>query len=116
MANDQSTLMMSGIVSEVRDTYPMFAELRRTQPVMRVELPRRTIYMVLRYDDVAAVLRDPETYSSSIMREVMGPVMGRTILEMGGDEHTAYRSLVSHAFRPKAIERYTLQLVEPAVQ
>jgi cytochrome P450 len=116
MNDDQTLFAMNGaIVSDVRDTYPMFAALRRTQPVMRVELRQRTVYVVLRYDDVSAVLRDPETYSSSIMGEVMGPVMGRTILEMGGEEHTAYRSLVAHAFRPKAIERYAQQLVEPVV-
>src|SRR2546427_1594525 len=104
-------LMDTAIVSDVRDPYPMFAEMRRTQPVCRVEYENRTVYIVLRYDDVAAVLRDPETFSSSVMRDVMGPVMGRTILEMGGSEHTVHRGLVSHAFRPKAIERYARELV-----
>ncbi|HVN83518.1 MAG TPA: cytochrome P450 [Candidatus Binatia bacterium] len=103
------------IISDVRDAYPMFAAMRRATPVARVELPVRTVYIVLRYDDVSAVLRDPDTYSSRVMRQVMGPVMGRTILEMGGDEHTKYRGLVAHAFRPKAIERYARELVEPLV-
>jgi cytochrome P450 len=103
------------IVSEFRDTYAMFGEMRRTQPVSRVEVTGRTIYIVLKYDDVSAVLRDPETFSSRIMRAVMGPVMGRTILEMGGQEHTTYRSLVSHAFRPKEIERYGVELIAPLV-
>jgi cytochrome P450 len=107
--------MSTSIVSEVRDAYTIFAEMRRTQPVARIELPTHPVYLVLRYDDVSAVLRDPETYSSSVMHAVMGPVMGRTILEMGGAEHTAYRGLVSHAFRPAAIERYRVQLIEPVV-
>jgi cytochrome P450 len=108
-------LMTGSIVSDVREVYPMFAEMRRAQPVARIDLPGRAIYMVLRYDDVSAVLRDPDTYSSRVMRTVMGPVMGRTILEMDGHEHTVYRGLVSHAFRPKAIERYATDLVEPVV-
>ncbi len=105
----------NSIVSEMRDTYAMFAEMRRAQPVARIDLPVRTVYIVLRYDDVSAVLRDPDTYSSRIMSAVMGPVMGRTILEMGGQEHTTYRGLASHAFRPKEIERYSVQLIEPLV-
>jgi cytochrome P450 len=105
----------NSIVSEMRDTYAMFADMRRTQPVMRVELPMRPVYMVLSYDDVSAVLRDPDTYSSRVMHAVMGPVMGRTILEMGGQEHTMYRGMVAHAFRPKEIERYGIELIEPTV-
>ena len=103
------------ILSDVRDPYPMFAAMRRQRPVSAVEVEGQTFYLVLRYDDVAQVLRDPETFSSSIMRQVMGPVMGRTILEMGGREHTLHRGLVSHAFRPQAIERYAKTLVEPLV-
>ncbi len=109
-------LVDTAIVSEVRDVYPMFAAMRRSQGVARVELPMRTVYIVLRYDDVSAVLRDPDTFSSRIMSQVMGPVMGRTILEMDGHDHTRYRGLVQHAFRPKAIERYATELVEPVVQ
>jgi cytochrome P450 len=109
-------LLHTSIVSDVRDAYSMFAELRRARPVARIETPMRPLYLVLRYDDVATVLRDADTFSSRIMREVMGPVMGRTILEMDGREHTRYRGLVSHAFRPKAIEHYARNLVEPTVR
>jgi cytochrome P450 len=103
------------ILSEVRDPYPMFAAMRRSERVARVEVEGQVFHIVLRYDDVAQVLRDPETFSSSIMREVMGPVMGRTILEMNGRTHTVHRSLVSGAFRPQAIERYAKLLVEPLI-
>jgi len=103
----------TGIVSEVRDAYGMFAQMRATQPVARVDLPSRSIYLVLKYDDVSKVLRDNETFSSRIMHTVMGPVMGRTILEMGGQEHTTYRNLVAHAFRSVELERYRVELIEP---
>ena len=105
----------TSIVSDVRDTYAMFGAMRRAQPITVVEIGSRTVYIALKYDDVAAVLRDNDTFSSRVMRAVMGPVMGRTILEMGGQEHTTYRSLVSHAFRPKEIERYGRELIEPLV-
>ncbi len=116
MQDVPSELLDTSIISEVRDPYPMFAEMRRSQPVSAIDLPGHQVYyVVLRYDDVCAVLRDPETFSSRIMREVMGPVMGRTILEMDGRAHTVHRGLVSNAFRPKSIERYARTLVEPVV-
>ncbi len=108
-------ILESPILSEFRDPYPMFAEMRRATPVFRAEVGGRAVYLVLRYDDVSAVLRDPDTFSSSVMREVMGPVMGRTILEMDGREHTVHRGLVANAFRPQSIRRYAEQLVEPVV-
>jgi cytochrome P450 len=111
----EQSLLDGSILSEVRDPYPMFAAMRRSERVARVEVEGQVFHVVLRYDDVSQVLRDPETFSSSIMREVMGPVMGRTILEMNGRTHTVHRSLVSGAFRPQAIERYAKMLVEPLV-
>jgi cytochrome P450 len=111
----EQSLLDGSILSEVRDPYPMFAAMRRSERIARVEVEGQVFHVVLRYDDVSQVLRDPETFSSSIMHEVMGPVMGRTILEMNGRTHTVHRSLVSGAFRPQAIERYATMLVEPLV-
>ena len=45
-------------------------------------------YLVTCYDNVAACCANPATFSSRIMADVIGPVMGRTILEMDGTEHT----------------------------
>lgn len=115
MSDSPAALLNSPILSDFRDPYSMFAEMRRSQPVFRADYNAKVVYLVLRYDDVARVLRDPETFSSSVMREVMGPVMGRTILEMNGRTHTVQRGLVSHAFRPQSIERYAKTLVEPVV-
>ena len=111
----EQSLLDGSILSEVRDPYPMFAAMRRSERIARVEVEGQVFHIVLRYDDVSQVLRDPETFSSSIMHDVMGPVMGRTILEMNGRTHTVHRSLVSGAFRPQAIERYAKMLVEPLV-
>jgi len=115
MEASTAEILDSPILSEVRDPYPMFAEMRRNQPVFAAEVQGRPIYLVLRYDDVCSVLRDPETFSSSVMRQVMGPVMGRTILEMDGGTHTVHRGLVANAFRPQSIRRYAERLVQPVV-
>jgi cytochrome P450 len=115
MEASTAEILQSPILSEVRDPYPMFAEMRRTQPVFAAEVQGRPIFLILRYDDVCAVLRDPETFSSSVMRQVMGPVMGRTILEMDASTHTTHRGLVANAFRPQSIRRYGEALVQPVV-
>jgi cytochrome P450 len=84
------------------DPYPLFAMLRREHPVYRVTQFRRDTYMVTRYDDVAAVLRDNETFSSRANAQLQ-PVMGRTIIEMDGKEHQKHRSIVQYAFHFKSI-------------
>jgi cytochrome P450 len=42
---------------------------------------------VLGYDECHTVLTDPDRFSSSIYEHIMGPVMGRTLLEKEGSEH-----------------------------
>jgi cytochrome P450 len=54
-----------------------------------------TSYQILRYKDAETVLRDPETFSSSINAEQIGQFMGDLILAMGGTEHRMYRNLVA---------------------
>src|ERR1051325_571549 len=115
METTTAELLQSPILSDIRDPYPMFAEMRRNMPVFQAEVSGHPIYLVLRYDDVCSVLRDPDTFSSKVMRQVMGPVMGRTILEMDGGMHTVHRGLVANAFRPQSIRRYAEKLVVPVV-
>jgi cytochrome P450 len=43
----------------------------------------------------------------------MGPVMGRTILQMDDPDHRRFRSIASHAFRQKTLQRWESELVEP---
>ncbi len=85
------------------DPYPMFADMRRTQPVAHFTMLGRENYVVTRYDDVWGVLRDGDTYSSRANYEV-GKFFGRTIIEMDGKEHTRTRALVSAVFSARAIE------------
>jgi cytochrome P450 len=46
---------------------------------------------------------------------IMGPVMGRTLLQMDGAEHRANRALVSPAFRNKLLTRWEDELVRVVV-
>jgi cytochrome P450 len=99
------------ILGDVRDPFPALAEAARRGSVQSggvqlfdgdVDLdidPGAQAFTVYSHDGVAKVLRDSTTFSSSIVANIVGPVMGRTLLEMGGDEHRAHRALVSLAFR-----------------
>jgi cytochrome P450 len=86
------------------DPYPMFAMMRANTPVMRVEFMNRIAYSVSKYDDCLAVLKDAETYSSKSNAEV-GKVMGRTLIEMDGKEHTRHRALIQQIFVPRNLDR-----------
>lgn len=70
---------------------------------------------VLGYDECQTVLTHPDTFSSSIYDQIMGPVMGRTLLELEGAEHRASRALVSPSFRTTLLERWRVELVEVVV-
>ena len=70
---------------------------------------------VLGYDECQTVLTHPDTFSSSIYDQIMGPVMGRTLLELEGVEHRASRALVSPSFRTALLERWRSELVEVVV-
>lgn len=70
---------------------------------------------VLGYEECQTVLTHPDTFSSSIYDQIMGPVMGRTLLELEGAEHRASRALVSPSFRTALLERWRTELVEVVV-
>ncbi len=72
-------------------------------------------YSVLSYAEAETVLRDPETFSSSINAEHIGQFMGDLILAMSGTEHRTYRNLVAKAFRASQLERWDDTLVRPMI-
>jgi len=106
----------------VTDPYPDFVALRAEGPIVETDLgpgmvgsgmPR--LFQAVSYDAVTEILRDGQRFSSSGYAEVMGAVMGHTILEMDEPEHHAYRSLIQQAFTRKAMEAWEHELVEPVI-
>jgi cytochrome P450 len=103
------------------DPYTQLAAARRRGPVRRewplsdnlatVDDGPDTAFNVLGYDEAVAVLRDHETYSSEIVGEVMGAVLGPTMVAMDEPEHRAHRALVARAFGPKLLARWEHDLV-----
>src|SRR6266852_7145499 len=98
-------------MSAVSDPYLAYARLRRDEPVKLLDLPMAPGYLVKRYDDVLAVLKDGSLFSSHANAKGIGLVMGRTILEMDGTEHQRHHNLVSMAFIPKALQGELPQVI-----
>ncbi len=98
--------------------YSMWADARASDLVIEFEgsgFDPRTSFHVSRYADAERVLRDWETFSSSINGDVIGQYMGDLILAMNGKEHRQYRNLVAHAFRASVLDRWDAQLVRPVI-
>ena len=114
------------VSGEIRDPYPRMGELRRQHPVhlgpvdlgdglSDVDPTRPPPVTVFGFDEAVQVLRDNQTYSSSVYEGIMGLVMGRTILQMDEPEHRLHRALVSPTFRSKVLERWEGDLVQRVV-
>ncbi|CAM4403701.1 Cytochrome P450 107B1 [Mycobacterium basiliense] len=106
------------VSGDVRDPYTELARLRREQPVQRIDVSAmphqqsKPVFIVYRHEDVARVLRDNETFSSAIIIDAFGDVLGRHImLGMDEPEHGRHRSLVAKAFSQKALARWEDELV-----
>ena len=111
----------------VRDPYPSFAELRKQGPIVKIDLSGMTggstmmknmpkeIFVAVTHEAVSHVLRDGATFSSSGYEQIMGIVMGHSILEMDEPEHSRYRGLIQQAFTRKIQARWETELVHPIV-
>src|SRR5262245_31822969 len=98
--------------------YPFYARLRAESPVYRTVLPnRQTAWLVTRYDDVVAVLKDErlvkdhhnatkpgQPAKAPWVPGILKP-LSRTMLDLDGADHTRLRALVHKAFTPRLIEQ-----------
>jgi cytochrome P450 len=109
----------------VDDPYPYLADARRRGSVL-LEWPFpediaaadggfEPSFGVFGHDEVVAVLRDHETYSSKVLAEIMAPMLGHTMIAMDEPEHRDHRAVVAPAFRPKLLARWEQQLVRRVV-
>ena len=98
-----------------RDPYPVYAEARERAPVFYAE--RYGFWVVTRYEDVLAVLKDDDTFSSRdalTSSPVELPAEVQAVLAEGWPEmpviidtdpplHTRIRGLITRAFTPRRI-------------
>ena len=92
------------------DPYPFYRRLREEDPVHQSPLG---FWVLTRYDDCVAVLRDPRfgrEEFQQMLAAVYGdgsekPALPRSMLFRDPPDHTRLRALVSKAFTPRTIEQ-----------
>jgi cytochrome P450 len=96
------------------EPWELFDLLLRDAPVYRHPEPDGDgFWVVTRYDDVLAVVRDPKTFSSEVggaatIENLPDDVLQarRNFLEFDPPKHGRYRRLISTSFTPGAVARY----------
>lgn len=105
------------------DPFPSYAQLRAREPVSRARMGRLEGWLVTRYDDVLAVLKDPR-FSKDIERVQGAAALSRrpwmpgflramqsNMLDQDDPNHARLRALVHRAFTPARIERLQQRIV-----
>lgn len=91
------------------DPYAVADRLRDTEPVAWAD--QLGMWLVVRRDDIEAILRDTATYSSV---EAASPVMatfGEQMLNADPPQHKAHRTPCTWPFRPRSVEDHWQGLV-----
>jgi cytochrome P450 len=107
------------------DPYPFYARLRAESPVHRVTLPDgRTAWLITRYGDVVAVLKDERFVKDRLSALLPGQLakqpwvpamfkpLARNMLDVDPPDHTRLRELVSQAFTPRLVEEMRPRIEE----
>jgi cytochrome P450 len=120
MAESDAELLLDPAVQA--DPFPYYQQLREQQPVLR--MPGTGFYVLTRYEDLRAVLRDPETFSNTLDLEELsgekarqlGALFQQRLAEKGWPhvptlhqsdppEHTRYRRLLNKVFSPGRVRQ-----------
>jgi cytochrome P450 len=118
------------VFGDLADPYPQIAALQAQAPVVEGdytlvmgvppppegELGRRPHYMVLSFAGVDQVLNDPVTFSNMAFEPTLGQAFGHTVSVMDPPEHTRYRKILQHAFRPPVVQAWGADIVGPVVE
>jgi len=99
------------------DPYPTYHRLREAGPVHRHPVG---FFVLTRYDDVSAFMRDPRfgksgyqaLFESRFGTLASGPWIGLSMLFRDPPDHTRLRALVSKAFTPRVVETLRTHIQE----
>jgi cytochrome P450 len=104
--------------------HELFARLRRESPVLETPNPHGGhVWSLFKHADVAAVSKDPETFSSARGGVFLQPdqvmpleVNRNVILYKDPPEHNRYRSILQQFFSPRAVAQYEDMVREVTVE
>lgn len=114
----------------LEDPLPFYREKMAQGPVMKGDILEelgvppifgnaagRPVYTLFRHADIGAVLRDQDTYTSSLIGEGLGSFMGTFMLTaMDGAYHRRMRSLLQPCFMPSVLKEWREALIDPVVR
>jgi cytochrome P450 len=110
-------------VDFLRDPYPYFAAKRNQAGVFQgtvvdysktpESLRPKNSFAAMSFDAVNTAFRDGKVFNSAYYDNTIGLFMGPTILAMEGKKHRDHRSLVSAAFKSRALARWEPTIVRP---
>lgn len=113
------------------DPHRLFADLRRTAPVMpgdilaRYGIPSqadyankgRQVFSLFRHADIAAVLRDERQWTTSLLQDGLGAFLGDMFLSgRSGAPHRLLRRLLQPSFTPEVARRWKDSVIAPLVE
>jgi cytochrome P450 len=114
-----------------RSPYAALAALRNSgdvQPgeimtLLNTDLPMSTgldavegqAFSVLGFEAARALMLDNSSFGSHSYALTIGQFFGRTILEMDGKEHKAYRRIISDAFSKRAMMDWDFTVIVPTI-
>jgi pulcherriminic acid synthase len=95
----------------ITDPYPIYRAWRDEYPLIWHEAA--DAYIISRYEDVNRAFKE---FSSENYSWQLEPVIGRSILQMEGREHSTQRALVAPAFRGKDLQQKFLPVIHKNAQ
>jgi len=98
-----------------RDPYPIYARMRREEPVCFV--PAVGLWFVTRWEDVEQAASRPDVFCSKVEPSPLERAMGGdSILLLDGEPQKKLRAMLDPSLRPRVVEAAAPGLVAPIVE
>ncbi|MDB6063034.1 MAG: hypothetical protein JWM78_3137 [Verrucomicrobiaceae bacterium] len=113
------------------DPYPLLRELRESKRIIpgdilaRFGVPSqadygnkgRQVFTTFRYDDCLAIMRDTQTYTSSLLMDGLGAFLEDAMLTaLDGDAHKQLRTVLQGAFTPQNLKIWQNDMIRPVIR
>jgi cytochrome P450 len=93
------------------DPFPIYARLRDEEPVCFV--PAVGLHLVTRWDDVQHVATHPDVFTAAVDASPLVRTLGVNVLTVDGADHARMRAGMDAPMRPRAVESYAPEIIEP---